>query len=77
MWLGFEIKVIKEYKFLIVDENGELRWVEVWKFKEGNWVGVVRRLLSLNVKVLILDLLFLNVYFKFKGEFLRELKFLI
>ncbi|ASJ09130.1 ATP-dependent helicase [Thermococcus siculi] len=72
--LGFEIKATKEHRFLTVDENGELRWVEAWKLKEGGWVGVARRLPSPNVKVSILGLLPENAYLKLKPEFMRELK---
>ncbi|ASJ03438.1 ATP-dependent helicase [Thermococcus profundus] len=72
--LGFEIKATKEHKFLTVDENGELRWVEAWKLKEGSWVGVARRLPSPNLRVSTLDLLPQNAYLKLKPGFLRELK---
>ncbi|HII61848.1 DEAD/DEAH box helicase [Pyrococcus horikoshii] len=72
--LGFEVKCTREHRFLTIDKNGELRWVEAWRLKEGDYVGIIRKLPSPNSKVLILDFLPESTYLWLNKEFLKKLK---
>lgn len=70
--LGFEVKCTREHRFLTIDKNGELRWVEAWRLKEGDYVGIIRKLPSPNSKVLILDFLPESTYLWLNKEFLKN-----
>ncbi|AEH24853.1 DEAD/DEAH box helicase [Pyrococcus yayanosii] len=73
--LGFSVKVTKEHKFLIINEEGELEWIDASRLKEGDYIGVVRRLPSPNREVSILEILPQDsAYLYLTEEFLKQLK---
>ncbi|AEF96783.1 DEAD/H associated domain protein [Methanotorris igneus Kol 5] len=72
--LGFEVKATKEHKFLTVDENGKLKWIEAENLKAGNYIAVLRKLPSIEREVSIFKFLPDSAYLHLKIEFLSKLK---
>jgi len=74
--LGFAIEATGEHKFLTI-KDGKLTWIEAEKLKPGDYIGVLRRLPSLEEEVPIFEVLPDSAYLHLRAEFLRELKKII
>ncbi len=72
--LGYEIKVTKEHKFLTIDENGNIGWVEARNLSIGDYVGVVRKIKVKTRDLRILDLLPNSAYLHLRKDCLDRIK---
>lgn len=71
--LGFEVEATREHKFLTI-KNGKPAWIEAEKLKPGDYIGILRRLPSLEEEIPIFEILPGSAYLHLRAEFLEELK---
>ncbi|USS41658.1 DEAD/DEAH box helicase [Thermococcus aggregans] len=71
--LGFEVEATKGHKFLTI-KYGKPAWIEAGKLKPGDYIGILRRLPSLEEEISIFEILPDSAYLHLRAEFLEELK---
>ncbi len=70
--LGFEIKVTREHKLLTIDES--LKWIEAKKLREGDYVGILGKIVYPEKELSLIEILPNSAYVKLTSNFLDKLK---
>ncbi len=70
--LGFRIGVTDDHRFLTI-EKGKIKWIRACELKEGDYVGVLRRIRSDNVRMGIEEFMADGICLKLRRKFVQRL----